>query len=131
MSEIDKGAGEAVSASVVALIFFFVLLTPRIGNAEDSTYCSYFGNLLVVDLYVTENREIAKELFGIEVTDGKWSKEYSKLEKHLKTRKEQYASRDQLRDELCAIKDTTSSEYLTTEMKIFALDEMLEIPEQR
>lgn len=131
MSEIRKNTGKAVGTSVVALLFISFLLAPRIGHAEGSKYCSYFGNLLVVDSYVTKNKEIAKELFEIEVKKGNWSEEYSKLEKYLKTRKEHYESRDQLRDELCAIKNTSSSEYNTTEMKISALDEILELPEQR
>lgn len=131
MSETLKGTGKAVGTSIIVLLFISMLLAPRIGNAENTKFCSYFGNLFVVDSYVTKNREIAKELFEIEVKKGNWSEEYSKLEKSLKTRKEHYESRNQLRDKLCALKNTSSSEYNTTGMKISALDEILGIPKQR
>ena len=99
-------------------------------NKYDSKYCSGLGDIFLIDSYHKKNTDLEKELYRIEITDGKWSRSYRSTKKQLQTRTEQFGKRKSLIEELCKLKDPNSTEYKNLEMKIGTIEDVLEMKDK-
>lgn len=100
------------------------------GNKDHEKYCGFSGDLWLLASFEEKTTQLEQDLYKEKVASSKWSRSYRKIKKELKKTYKIYDEWMKLKEEFCDMKDTTSSEYYDTKLKLKALEEILDMREK-